>query len=803
VSRRPRFIKGIREKLLLSFSLLVASIAVFVFAFFPTRLERQAMHALVDRAEGVRDMTAYSLSAGLFFGDTAAVKEVLAGAARGHDIQFLAVRDATGRPLASRGEGPTEARFASVTPRGYVTDDGATYVTSTSVMHGRMRIGSLVVGVSLADLRRDVATARRLGMLVSLLIFVLGFASVYAISTLVTRPLTAVSHTVKRIAAGDLSLRGVETSDAEVAQLVQAFNHMVDSLAGAQAELSGINQELEVRVDARTAELQNAIAEQRRVQDALGQSEAEARANSEMLQSLIDLAPQSIIGVDLDWKVTRWNKASVDLFGWTPNEVLGNELPYVPDDQREELRLRRSVIEAGRSVVPVEVVRMRKDGTRVSVLLSAGMLRDREQRPAGFIAVVTDLTDRKSLEEQLLQSQKMEAIGRLAGGVAHDFNNMLTVITSSVGMLLEEDERPEDRDDLEAISTAALRASALTRQLLVFSRKQVVHLQSVNISEIVRDTGPMLRRLLRENIQLTTTLAPRLGMVTADPTQLEQVIMNLVVNASDAMPEGGALAIETHDVVVDQAYARHHAGVAPGNYAKLVVRDTGIGMDATTMGKIFEPFFTTKEVGHGTGLGLATTYAVVTRLGGHIHVQSEPGRGTTFEIILPQTMADESQTRSATPSAGSAALVAGQATVLLVEDDDNVRHALRRTLTRQGYTVLQASDGEHGLAVAAGHDGPIDVLVTDLMMPGMNGRVFADKLLQARPSVRVVFMSGYADDTVKREGLVDATHTFLQKPFTGAQLTKTIRDVTSRESGIGNRESQVVGRRSQVAIREQ
>lgn len=778
MSAPRRSLYGIRTKLLVSFSVLVASIALFVFAFFPARLERQAMRLTVAKAEAVRDMAAYTLSAGLVFNDTAAIDEVLAGVAQAHGVMLLVVRDQSGYRIASFGGDSLVARAAGA--REGITRDGRMYVTSAAVTHAGTPVGHLTLGVSLADLRAEVRGARKLGVLVGGLIILVGLLIVYAISTLVTRPLSAVSDTVRRIANGDLTMRAVGTSDVEVAQFVTGFNHMVDSLVGAQAELSSINQELEARVDVRTSELREAVAAQQRVQGALAQSEAEARASSETLQTLFDLAPQVIITVDLEWRVTRWNKAAEDLFGWTAAEVIGRPIPYIPDDQRAAFDAHRLRMVDTVSP-PMETVRCCKDGRRVSVLVSGSILRDHEQQPTGYIAVVSDLTERKSLEDQLRQSQKMEAIGRLAGGVAHDFNNILTVITSSTALLQERERDDEDREELDAIAASAMRAAALTRQLLMFSRKQPVNLRPLNLNDVVHNMGPMLRRLLRANIQFNTGLGSSLAQVTADPSQLEQVILNLVVNASDAMPMGGRLSVETTNVELDGLYAVAHADVKAGNYVQLSVTDTGVGMDSATIEKIFEPFFTTKGVGQGTGLGLATTYAVVTQLGGHIRVYSEPGAGTVFKIYFPHAAEPATAPRLPTPVSGSAAAMPRTrgVTVLLVEDEASVRSVLRRNLERQGYSVMEAADGEAGLVAAAGHSGSIDILLTDIMMPGMNGRVFADRLRETRPDTRLVFMSGYTGETVSVRGLVDDGHAFLQKPFSNSQLLSALRDVLS------------------------
>ncbi|MGH7207797.1 MAG: ATP-binding protein, partial [Nitrospiraceae bacterium] len=381
----------------------------------------------------------------------------------------------------------------------------------------------------------------------------------------------------------------------------------------------------------------------------------------------------------------------------------------------------------------------------------------------------------RSMEEQFRQAQKIEAIGRLAGGVAHDFNNLMTVVTGYSELILTR-LGPDDplRKEIEEIKKAGDRAATLTGQLLAFSRKQVLAPKVLDLNSVVANINGMLRRLLAEDIELHTVVAPVLGRVKADPGQLEQVIMNLVVNARDAMPGGGRLTIETKNVELDKVYARSHVSVKPGAYVMLAITDGGSGMDATTQARIFEPFFTTKEPGKGTGLGLSTVYGVVKQSGGYIWVYSELGRGTTFKIYLPR-VEDDLEARDAGPA--PAETLQGSETILLAEDEDMVRTLARRILTSHGYTVLEARDGTECLRICEAHKGTIHLLMTDVVMPGLSGREVAKRVAPLRPDMKVLYLSGYADSAVVHHGLLDAGSAFLQKPFSSGTLAHKVREV--------------------------
>ena len=424
---------------------------------------------------------------------------------------------------------------------------------------------------------------------------------------------------------------------------------------------------------------------------------------------------------------------------------------------------------------PWETEYVRRDGARVPVLMGVATLD-----ATRTIALSVDLTARKlaeealrRTEEQLRQAQKMEAIANLAGGIAHDFNNLLSVILSYSQMLGEDVPQGDPRKaDLEEIEAAGRRAVDLTRQLLAFGRQQILQPRIVNLNDIVGGVEKMLRRLIGADVELNVIATPALGYTEVDPGQVEQIIMNLAVNARDAMPRGGDLTIETANAVLDEAYAKAHVGVTPGHYVLLSVTDTGAGMDAATQHRLFEPFFTTKE--RGTGLGLATVFGIVQQSHGSIHVESELGRGTTFKVYLPRN--DAAEIDVYVPTA-SIAPPKGNETILLVEDEEPVRVLARNILRRYGYHVLDAQSGGDALVVSEQHREPIHLLLTDVVMPRMSGRQLAERLKPTRPDMRILYMSGYTDDAVVHHGVKDSGVAFLQKPITPESLTRKVREV--------------------------
>jgi len=508
-------------------------------------------------------------------------------------------------------------------------------------------------------------------------------------------------------------------------------------------------------------------------------AESALRISERRFRALVEESWDAIALFAGDGTILYGSPATTRLLGYELTEFVGRnamELIY-PDDRAGVLLRLQEVMAAPRTRVHVAARVVHKNGTwRYLEGVFTNLLDD--PSVGAIVNNYRDVTDRRILEEQVILSQKMEAIGRLAGGVAHDFNNILTAIGGYTDLLLADlpagDHR---RHDVEEIHHAAQRAAGLTHQLLAFSRRQVLQPKVINLNALVPDIEKMLRRLIGEDILFATVLHPRLGNVRADPGQLEQVIVNLAVNARDAMPDGGRLTIETRDVELDEVYATDHPSVKPGRYVMLAVTDTGVGMDEETKARIFEPFFTTKVRGKGTGLGLATVYGIVQQTGGHIWPYSEPGLGTTMRVYLPRV----DDPADPIEHTGDAALgaVGGTETILVVEDEAPVRAVTRQLLQRNGYTVLEAADGPAALALVDGEAGGrhIDLLLTDVIMPGMSGRELADQLIARRPNLRVLFMSGYTDDAVVRHGMLEPGLAYLEKPFRPPMLLKKVRGV--------------------------
>jgi PAS domain S-box-containing protein len=499
--------------------------------------------------------------------------------------------------------------------------------------------------------------------------------------------------------------------------------------------------------------------------------------SAETLRAMNEAALDAIVVCDADGKIASWNPAAAKVFGYSPEEVLGRDLHelLVPARYRAEadegFRRFRETGE-GRALGRMwDTEARRKDGTEFPVELSLSAMKLDGKWAA--VGILRDIGERRRVEDQLRRSQRLDALGQLAGGIAHDFNNLLVVINGSVELAMA-GLPPGDpvHADLEPILLAGARAAALTRQLLAFSRRQTLKPEILSLNEVVGDLETMLRRVIGEDIELRLRLAPDLGNVRADPSQLEQILVNLVVNARDAMPKGGTLVVETSNAVLDEGYARGDGEVKPGAYVVLAVSDVGCGIPRETLDHMFEPFFTTKAPGKGTGLGLSTVYGIVKQSGGHIDVESEVGKGTTFRIFLPRALGEAARV----PSQAEPAKVGGSETILVVEDDPGVRRLAERVLNPLGYRVLTAAAPSEALDLCESHPGPIHLLLTDVVMPAMDGGALAERVAALRSGVAVLYMSGYSGAAIARHGGLAAGSRLIQKPFTASELAREVRE---------------------------
>ena len=595
----------------------------------------------------------------------------------------------------------------------------------------------------LDDLRRQL-------LLAGIGTFVLAVSGGVAFSRRMSRPLKDIAQAAGEVAAGNWAREVPPHGSAEATTMATAFNEMTSHL-----------RHWHEQAEDRATRLETSY---------------------ERFHSVTESARDGIVSTNAQGSITFWNRSAATIFGYDEADALGTPFAHLLAESDRPLYLEALAAGFGAPGATfgqtVELTGVRKSGNQFPIELSLSTGRTAD---TSVTAVLRDATERRRNEDalreretELRQAQKMEAIGLLAGGVAHDFNNLLMAIHGySELVLMSLDKDHECRGDIDEILKASNRAAALTRQLLAFSRRQVLAPQVLSLDEVLAGTEQLLRRLIAEDIEISSSTEPDLGSVKADPGQIEQVLVNLAVNARDAMPSGGRLNFALANVHLDDSRSAP-LGLTPGRYVRLEVSDTGCGMPPEVVSRIFEPFFTTKEEGRGTGLGLATVYGIVRQSGGAIRVESRPGHGTTFQIDLPCCEGETSAVRSESAPIRSNS---GSETVLLVEDDARVRALVATMLRRSGYAVLDAEGGEQALEIMRAHRGSIDLLLTDVVMPAMNGRILAERLQTLSPGTRVLFMSGYSDDAIVRAGVLAAEGAFLQKPFSSAALAAKVRQV--------------------------
>jgi two-component system, cell cycle sensor histidine kinase and response regulator CckA len=583
-------------------------------------------------------------------------------------------------------------------------------------------------------------------------------------------------ETLTRMKIGDINTLGTEIVSSEIEMVSSGrksllyFTHRLAS--GELRDVEVHSAPIVLQGNKVLYSIIHDISDRRKAERELKESEEQYRKLSREFQALLDAIPDDIVSLSPDMKIRWVNRVTSETLGKETSDLVGNcchSFWYGRSEPCEECpaqeSLRSGKLESG-------IVRS-PDGRTFE--LRSVPIRDKNGTVVSVVELGRDITEMKRMEERLLQSHKMEAVGRLAGGVAHDFNNLLTVIMGYAEHLLSRlGEDDPHRKEVEEIRKAGNRAAALTGQLLAFSRRQVLQPEVLDLNRVVQELETMLRRLIGENMDLATSLDAGHGNVKVDPGQIEQVVVNLVVNARDAMPGGGKVMIRTTNVILDGEAALGEETVPSGSYVLLEISDTGCGMDPSTIAQIFDPFFTTKEKGKGTGLGLATVYGIVRQSGGHILVSSESGKGTTFHIYFPrieESSAEPKRVPECTPATG------GQETVLLVEDSEELRELVREILERNGYNVLEASQGSDAILVCSGHEGAIHLILTDVVMPGMSGRELCTRLTPLYPGVKVIYMSGYTDDTIGNHGVLEPGTVFIQKPFSPNALERKVREV--------------------------
>jgi two-component system, cell cycle sensor histidine kinase and response regulator CckA len=743
--------------------------------------EREALRQqAMDDASSVARLMGANTAAALAFGDAVAARENLAALATKPEVEAAAVYGLNGRLFAAyRRSGAAPGQVPDrVAPDGR-RFEGDHLVLAEGVHRQADRLGTVMLW---ADTGHTHARLQAHGAKV-LLVLVLSAAAVLLLTArlqrTLTRPLLRLAHAALQVSQlQDYSVRvDVEAGD-ELGALTMAFNEMLSEIQERDAALQSARDVLEQRVRDRVQDLQREVTERRDVEQALRESQTKLR---EILENTTNL----FYAHGPDHVLTFVSAQARAFFDCESEEAMVHWAEFVTDNpaNREgSLRTQRALSTGQRQPAYERELRGLLGRTVWVEVNEAPVVRD--GRTVAIVGALTDITARKRAEEerqrlesQFRQAQKMEAVGRLAGGIAHDFNNLLAVILG-YAELLRRDMRPGERGErrVDEIQKAAERAAALTRQLLAFSRKQVLDPKVLSLETVVSDLQSMLRRLIREDVRLNVSAAEGLWRIRADRSQVEQVLLNLSVNARDAMPEGGTLTIGVTNAQLDVGGPAHLA-LPPGRYVKLTVADTGCGMDAETLSHVFEPFFTTKEKGAGTGLGLATVYGIVQQSGGAVDVASAPQTGSTFTVYLPavDSPLEEARAVPAPPPAG-------RGTLLVVEDEPSLRRLTCEILESQGYTVIDAASAAQALALVAEHQGPLDLMITDVIMPGLSGRQLAERVTERRPGMPVLYMSGYTADVIAHHGVLDPDIMLLEKPFTPDALLERVQDAL-RSSG--------------------
>ena len=720
-------------------ALVLAALGLVVYDL--TTLRPRALRDLQAQAELIRINT----TAALAFQDQAAATENLATLKAKREVASATLHRLDGRVFASyqRGSENTTPVNAVPPPAGHSFHNNRLTVSEPVEDEGQ-RLGWLVMEYNLPTVWSRLPQYGIITGVVLLALLAVSLLLWRLLESSITRPLARLAEATRAVTRSkERNIRAMKEADDEIGHLTDSFNEMLSTL--------------EVR-------------------------ESALRDSTSQLLDAMSVARMSSWVWDVSAGTMSWGGRDVQVFGENGRPVdasLTSFLDVVHPSDRPIVE--QALVRAARTGQRCELDFRVLDGNGQTRWLDmrGQRGRDQENHQGRVLGLVMDMTDRRQLEEQLLQSQKLESIGRLAGGVAHDFNNLLTGILGYASFALKSvPENHAARADILEIERAGTRAASLTGQLLAYARRQMIAPKIVSLNQLVIDMESLLRRLIGEDVDMETRCARDLWHAQIDPGQFEQVIINLAVNARDAMPNGGRLTIETSNSILDDCYMRQHPEVVPGEYVMLSVADNGVGMDSATQIRVFEPFFTTKEQGKGTGLGLAVCYGIVKQAGGHLWVYSEPQRGTTFKVLLPRASVEQAASSAAQPPPQPSSR--GHETLLIVEDEPVVRKLAVRALSEQGYHILEAEDGPAALAEAQSHPGELHLLITDVVMPGMNGRQLADRLLADRKEMRVLYISGYAEHAVVRHGVLEEGIAFLSKPFDLNELARIVRGVLDK-----------------------
>jgi PAS domain S-box-containing protein len=735
-----KFLKAIFIILLVSALVLSAVIAI--------NEERLLDHSLAAKGRSMASFIGNVSQDPLVLKDNVRLDAIVNEANKDEDILYTVIHDVNGNLITSKYasinyRSPRLSAILSKLPKGLelkeiidaVRKKEAAKEISLPILIDVKTIGTVTVGLSMHEIRREVARTIAFVLALNLVVAVaLGIVLFYFSRKIILTPISMLADAAARLAKGDLSTQVRVETTGELRMLAESFNRMAGDIEKTTVSKNYMNN---------------------------------------IFRSMVD----TLIIVTPDGTIRDCNDAICRLLEYEENDLIGKPMESIlGGDSTGGSTILDEVREKG-SIRNREIHYAARNGQAIPMLLSASPMLDGIGRVERIVFVAQDITYKLEMEEQLRQSQKMEAVGKLAGGIAHDFNNLLTAITGYSELILADlPGQGPVRREVEEIRKAADRASALTKQLLAFSRKQAFQMKVVNLNSVISNMDKMLRRLISEDIDLRTRLSEDLGSARVDPGQIEQVIVNIVVNARDAMPEGGRLTVETANVELDETFVRKHVVVKPGPFVMIAISDTGCGMDEATQARIFEPFFTTKSPGKGTGLGLSTVYGIVKQSAGYIWVYSEPERGTTFKVYLPRTM-DEVEKASPVHETTDQKVGGGPETILLAEDEDLVRDLITEILKPAGYSVLLAHDGEEALRISEEHKGTIHLLITDVVMPRLNGRDLVSRIQPSRPQMKVIYMSGYTENAILHHGVLEAGIHFIQKPFRPGELSRKIREV--------------------------